>query len=148
MADTAPSLKLTYEGAAKLLAAAVAKARDMSVPQCICIVDTGGHLLTMARLDGADFQYADCSPMCIASHVSMAKSTQWPANFSGSNLQNAQMRGANLTAAKFENAMLAGADLREANLEGAVFLDANLTGADLRGARLDKADMRGAIGAR
>ena len=53
MADTAPSLKLTYEGAAKLLAAAVAKARDMGVPQCICIVDTGGHLLTMARLDGA-----------------------------------------------------------------------------------------------
>ena len=53
MADTAPSLKLTYEGAAKLLAAAVAKARDMNVPQCICIVDTGGHLLTMARMDGA-----------------------------------------------------------------------------------------------
>src|SRR4051812_14944544 len=53
MADTAPSLKLTYEGAAKLLAAAVAKAKDMSVPQCICIVDTGGHLLTMARMDGA-----------------------------------------------------------------------------------------------
>src|SRR6185436_7556147 len=53
MADTAPSLKLTYEGAAKLLAAAVAKARDMSVPQCICIVDAGGHLLTMARMDGA-----------------------------------------------------------------------------------------------
>jgi len=53
MADTAPSLKLTYEGAAKLLAAAIAKAKDMGVPQCICIVDTGGHLLTMARLDGA-----------------------------------------------------------------------------------------------
>ena len=53
MADTAPSLKLTYEGAAKLLTAAVAKARDMNVPQCICIVDAGGHLLTMARQDGA-----------------------------------------------------------------------------------------------
>jgi uncharacterized protein GlcG (DUF336 family) len=23
------------------------------VPQCICVVDAGGHLLTMARLDGA-----------------------------------------------------------------------------------------------
>src|SRR3954463_9914552 len=53
MADTAPSLKLTYEGAAKLLTAAVAKARDMNVPQCICIVDVGGHLLAMARMDGA-----------------------------------------------------------------------------------------------
>jgi uncharacterized protein GlcG (DUF336 family) len=25
----------------------------MKVPQCICIVDAGGHLLTMARMDGA-----------------------------------------------------------------------------------------------
>ena len=53
MADTAPSLKLTIDGAMKLLNAAMAKARDMNVPQCICIVDTGGHLLTMARMDGA-----------------------------------------------------------------------------------------------
>src|SRR3954464_16015956 len=53
MADTAASLKLTIDGAMKLLSAAVAKARDMGVPQCICIVDTGGHLLTLARLDGA-----------------------------------------------------------------------------------------------
>ena len=53
MADTAPSTKLTFEGAQKLLAAAIAKAQEMNVPQCICIVDAGGHLLTMARMDGA-----------------------------------------------------------------------------------------------
>ena len=53
MADTAPSMKLTYEGAQKLLGAAVAKAREMNVPQCICVVDAGGHLLTMGRMDGA-----------------------------------------------------------------------------------------------
>jgi uncharacterized protein GlcG (DUF336 family) len=53
MADTAPSLKLTIEGAMKLLNAAMAKASEMNVPQCICIVDAGGHLLTMARMDGA-----------------------------------------------------------------------------------------------
>jgi glc operon protein GlcG len=53
MADTAPSMKLTFEGAHKLLHAAIAKAREMNVPQCICVVDSGGHLLTMARLDGA-----------------------------------------------------------------------------------------------
>jgi glc operon protein GlcG len=46
-------MKLTYEGAQKLLGAAIAKAREMNVPQCICIVDVGGHLLTMARMDGA-----------------------------------------------------------------------------------------------
>ena len=53
MADTAPSLKLTIDGAMKLLNAAMTKAREMNVPQCICIVDAGGHLLTMARMDGA-----------------------------------------------------------------------------------------------
>jgi glc operon protein GlcG len=53
MADTAPSLKLTTDGAMKLLNAAMAKAREMDVPQCICIVDAGGHLLTMVRMDGA-----------------------------------------------------------------------------------------------
>ena len=35
MAETAPSLKLTYDGAAKILAAAMAKAADMGVPECI-----------------------------------------------------------------------------------------------------------------
>ncbi len=53
MAQTAPSLRLTYDGAAAILAAAVAKAADMGVPQCITVVDPGGHLLTMARMDGA-----------------------------------------------------------------------------------------------
>ena len=50
MTDTAASLKLTFDGAHKLLMAALAKARELRVPQCICVVDSGGHLLTM---DGA-----------------------------------------------------------------------------------------------
>ena len=53
MAQTAPSLRLTYDGAAAILAAAVGKATDMGVPQCITVVDPGGQLLTMARMDGA-----------------------------------------------------------------------------------------------
>jgi uncharacterized protein GlcG (DUF336 family) len=53
MADTASSLKLTIDGAMKLLNAAMAKAREMQVPQCIAIVDAGGHLLAFARMDGA-----------------------------------------------------------------------------------------------
>jgi len=53
MADTAPSLKLTIDGAMKLLQAAMAKARDMKVPECIAVVDAGGHLLAFARMDGA-----------------------------------------------------------------------------------------------
>jgi glc operon protein GlcG len=53
MADTAQSLKLTSDGALKLLNAAIAKAKDMNVPQCISVVDAGGHLLAFARMDGA-----------------------------------------------------------------------------------------------
>jgi glc operon protein GlcG len=53
MPDTAASLKLTIDGAMKLLQAAMAKARDMKVPQCIGVVDAGGHLLAFARMDGA-----------------------------------------------------------------------------------------------
>jgi len=53
MADTTASLKLTIDGAMKLLNAAIAKAREMNVPECIAIVDTGGQLLAFARMDGA-----------------------------------------------------------------------------------------------
>lgn len=53
MADTTAAIKLTFDGAHKLLGAAIAKARAINVPECICIVDSGGHLLTMARMDGA-----------------------------------------------------------------------------------------------
>jgi glc operon protein GlcG len=44
---------LSYEGAQTMLAAAIAKATEMQVPQCISIVDAGGHLIAFARMDGA-----------------------------------------------------------------------------------------------
>jgi glc operon protein GlcG len=53
MADTVPSLKLSIDGAMKLLNAGMAKAAEIKVPECICIVDAGGHLLAYARMDGA-----------------------------------------------------------------------------------------------
>ncbi len=61
MADTAPSLKLTIAGAMKILQAAMAKAESMGVPQCISIVDPGGHLLAFARMNGAFVQSIDTS---------------------------------------------------------------------------------------
>ena len=53
MGDTAPSLKLTADGAMKVLRAAMDKAAAMGVPQCISVVDPGGHLLAFVRMDGA-----------------------------------------------------------------------------------------------
>lgn len=61
MADTAPFLKLTYDGAQKILRAALDKATSMGVPQCISVVDNGGHLLAFARMDGAFVMSIDSS---------------------------------------------------------------------------------------
>ena len=47
----------------RLLQAAMAKAKEMNVPQCISVVDAGGHLLAFARMDGAFVQSIDTSLM-------------------------------------------------------------------------------------
>jgi uncharacterized protein GlcG (DUF336 family) len=59
MSDTVQSVKLTHAGALKLLAAAVKKAEDMNVPQCIAITDEAGHLLAFSRMDGAKVMSVD-----------------------------------------------------------------------------------------
>lgn len=61
MADTKPHLKLTHEGALKLLNAAVKKAEEMNQPQCVAVVDDGGHLLAFVRMDGAKVLSIDSS---------------------------------------------------------------------------------------
>ncbi len=44
--------KLTHKGARVIVEAAEAKAREIGVPQCIAVVDEGGHLLAFSRMDG------------------------------------------------------------------------------------------------
>ena len=53
MSFTIDTKILSYSGAEKILAAAIAKATEMKVPECIAIVDAGGHLVSFARMDGA-----------------------------------------------------------------------------------------------
>ena len=53
MAETSASLQLSHEGALADLNAGIAKATAMGQPQCISIVDPGGHLLAFVRMDGA-----------------------------------------------------------------------------------------------
>ena len=48
---TAPFL--TAAGARTVLDAALAEAVRMGVPQCVAVVDSGGHLLAFGRVDGA-----------------------------------------------------------------------------------------------
>ena len=61
MPDVVPHARLTHEGALKILNAAIAKAQAMGVPQCITIVDDGGHLLAFTRMDGAKVLSIDSS---------------------------------------------------------------------------------------
>jgi glc operon protein GlcG len=55
MGDTTAQLKLTHEGALRVLEAAMASAETQGTPQCIAVVDEGGHLLAFVRMDGAKF---------------------------------------------------------------------------------------------
>jgi Haem-degrading len=75
MADTVAALKLTCEGAMKLLNAAMTKASAMGVPQCISVVDAGGHLLAFARMDGAFALSVDTSLMKAKTAASYGKPT-------------------------------------------------------------------------
>ncbi|MDJ0948823.1 MAG: heme-binding protein [Alphaproteobacteria bacterium] len=61
MSDTAKHLRLTYDGAMKMMHAAVEKAQEMGKPQCIAIVDDGGNLLAFVRMDGAKILSIDSS---------------------------------------------------------------------------------------
>ncbi|MGQ0654613.1 MAG: GlcG/HbpS family heme-binding protein [Betaproteobacteria bacterium] len=61
MSDYLPHLKLTHEGALKMLQAGIAKALDMKQPQCITITDDGGHLLAFVRMNGAKVLSIDSS---------------------------------------------------------------------------------------
>jgi glc operon protein GlcG len=46
---------LSHEGALKALGAAMQKAQELGVPECIAVVDDAGHLLAFVRMDGAKF---------------------------------------------------------------------------------------------
>jgi len=59
MPDVKPFLRLSHEGAMKVLNAALAKAEEMKVPQCICVVDSGLHLVAFVRMDGGNIQSFD-----------------------------------------------------------------------------------------
>ena len=53
MTDTRPALKLTHEGALRILRAGIDTALRIGVPQNIVIVDEGCNLLALVRMDGA-----------------------------------------------------------------------------------------------
>lgn len=51
----ADSQRLTTAGAKKMLAAAIAKAEQLGIAATVVVVDAGGHMLVMERMDGGRF---------------------------------------------------------------------------------------------
>ena len=47
--------RLTYEGARKMMATALEKAREAKIAISCCVVDAGGHVVALDRMDGGRF---------------------------------------------------------------------------------------------
>ena len=51
----AKSTRLTNAGAKSMMAAAIAKAEEIGIAATVAIVDAGGHMLLLERMDGGRF---------------------------------------------------------------------------------------------
>jgi uncharacterized protein GlcG (DUF336 family) len=51
----AKSTRLTNAGAKLMMQAAIAKAEEIEIPATVAIVDAGGHMLLLERMDGGRF---------------------------------------------------------------------------------------------
>ena len=55
MADFANSKRLTSQGAKSMMSAAIGEADVLGISATVAIVDSGGHLLLLERMDGGRF---------------------------------------------------------------------------------------------
>src|SRR5687768_6291292 len=63
--------RLTHAGAQKMVATAIARARDFGIPISVAIADGGGHLIAFERMDGGRFHTVHSSTtkaVCAASN--------------------------------------------------------------------------------
>ena len=51
----ADTKRLTHEGARKMMATAIDKAREAGIAISCCITDAGGHVIALERMDGGRF---------------------------------------------------------------------------------------------
>jgi glc operon protein GlcG len=67
----ADAKRLTHEGAKKIMTAAIDKARDAGIAIACAIVDAGGHIILLERMDGGRFHTVHSSTtkaVCAASN--------------------------------------------------------------------------------
>ena len=69
--NIADAKRLTNEGARKIMASATARAKEAGIPVTIAIVDAGGHLMLLERMEGGRFHTvhsATTKAVCAASN--------------------------------------------------------------------------------
>ena len=69
--DIADAKRLTADGARKIMATATARAKEAGIPVTIAIVDAGGHLMLLERMEGGRFHTvhsATTKAVCAASN--------------------------------------------------------------------------------
>ena len=69
--NIADAKRLTSEGARKIMATATARAKEAGIPVTIAIVDAGGHLMLLERMEGGRFHTvhsATTKAVCAASN--------------------------------------------------------------------------------
>ncbi len=106
-------------------------------------VDFDGCDLRDIDLCGAQY---DVKTLCTKGLLRRARVSceMFPVDWSGMNLERADLRGCMLAHANFSNCNLAGANFDGANLHGANFQGANLTSVYLRGAAIKDAKFNNA----
>jgi len=71
----ATTKRLTTEGAKTMLAAAIAKSEEFGIAATVAIVDAGGHLLVLERMDGGRFHTIHSSTTKAVSSASNKRPT-------------------------------------------------------------------------
>ena len=69
--DVADARRLTAAGAKKIMATAIARAQEAGVAASVAIVDAGGHLMLLERMEGGRFHTvhsATAKAVCAASN--------------------------------------------------------------------------------
>ncbi|HZQ13629.1 MAG TPA: heme-binding protein [Pseudolabrys sp.] len=68
--------RLTYEGARKIIAVAVEQARAAKIAISCCVVDAGGQVVALDRMDGAPFHTIhSCSTKAVCSSSTRRKTS-------------------------------------------------------------------------
>ena len=70
------SKRLTYDGARKMVAVAIEQARAAKIVISCCVVDAGGHVVALDRMDGAPFHTLhSCSTKAVCSSSTKRKTS-------------------------------------------------------------------------